>query len=249
MDAQTHFQSDSDPALADHLNAAGPLDGQPGAHAMMVPAEAGREMVNGKPYLRDPKGALMPLSQVKPADLLTDEQVRKIMGHADELNAQIARFKRHTLDDVAALMTLLFQEYGVQLGGTKGNVTLSSYDATLQVRLQVQDRLTFGPELHAAKELTDQYLTELAQSVAGERVDELTAVVQHAFRTDKEGLVNRSELFRLLRLEIDNPVWQEAMRAIKDSIRIEGSKEHIRFYRRPDPRSKWVAVTIDVADA
>lgn len=235
---------------AQNQTTAGPLDGEPGGHAAHIaPVEAGREMVNGKPYLRDAKGGLTPLALVKPADLLIDEMVRKIMGHADELNAQIGRFKQHTLADVAGLMALLFQEYKVRVGGEKGNVTLTSYDGTRQVRLQVQDRLTFGPELHAAKELTDQYLTDLAHSVEGARVDELTAVVQHAFRTDKEGLVNRSELFRLLRLEIDNPVWKEAMRAIKDSIRIEGSKEHIRFYRRDDPRSKWINVTIDVADA
>ena len=39
------------------------------------------------------------------------------------------------------------------------------------------------------------------------------------------------------------------MRAIKDSIRVEGSKEHVRFYQRPTARAKWEAVTIDVADA
>lgn len=210
-----------------------------------MPDHPGREEVSGKIYWRDAKGALVPEELIKPADKLVDDQVRKIMGHAHDLNAQIARFKQHTLDDVTALMDLLLQDYGTKIGGEKGNVSLTSYDGTLQVRLQVQERFTFGPELQAAKALVDEYLTELTEGSG----PELRGIVTHAFRTDNAGLINRAELFRLLRYEIEDPRWQSAMRAIKDSIRVEGSKEHVRFYQRPTARAKWEAVTIDVADA
>lgn len=219
-------------------------------HTIAAPIEAapqptGRVELGGKTYWTDAKGALIPAELVKPTDQLIDEQVRKIMGYADTLSAQIARFKQHTLDDVAELLAVLFQEHGAKLGGEKGNVTLTSFDGTLQVRLQVQERLTFGPELQAAKALVDEYLTELTEDSG----PELRGIVHHAFRTDQAGLVNRAELFRLLRYDIEDGRWQSAMRAIKDSIRVEGTKEHVRFYRRDDARSKWVAVTIDVADA
>lgn len=209
------------------------------------PETPGRETLNGKVYWIDAKGALIPAELVRPTDSLIDEQVRKIMGHADALSAQIARFKAHTLNDVASLLNLLFQEHGARGRAEKGNVTLTSYDGCLQVRLQVQERLTFGPELQAAKALVDEYLTELTEDGPAE----LRGIVHHAFRTDQTGLINRAELFRLLRYEIEDTRWQSAMRAIKDSIRVEGSKEHVRFYRRPHARAKWEAVTIDVADA
>lgn len=219
------------------------------AHATPVAATdvppPGRVEVAGRTYMTDSKGALVPVELVKPADQLIDDQVRKIMGHADELSAQISRFKQHTLTDVADLLAVLFQDYGTRLGGEKGNVTLTSFDGTLQVRLQVQERLTFGPELQAAKANVDAYLTELTE----ESGPELRGIVHHAFRTDQAGLINRAELFRLLRYEIADDRWQAAMRAIKDSIRVEGTKEHVRFYRRPDAKSAWKAVTIDVADA
>mgnify|MGYP003577111548 CR=1 FL=1 len=206
---------------------------------------AGQVEVGGKTYMTDAKGALVPHELVRATDKLIDEQVRKIMGYADNLSAQISRFKQHTLDDVAELMALLLQDYKTKLGGEKGNVTLTSYDGTLQVRLQVQERLTFGPELQAAKANVDAYLTELTEDSG----PELRGIVHHAFRTDQAGLVNRAELFRLLRYEIDDERWQAAMKAIKDSIRVEGTKEHVRFYRRPNATAKWTAVTIDVADA
>lgn len=210
-----------------------------------TPAADGRVEVGGNTYMTNTKGALVPVELVKPADLLIDEQVRKIMGFAHPLNAQIARFKQHTLDDVAELMALLLQDYKIKVGGEKGNVVLTSYDGTLQVRLQVQERLTFGPELQAAKANVDAYLTELTEDSG----PELRGIVQHAFRTDQTGLVNRAELFRLLSYEIADERWQMAMKAIKDSIRVEGTKEHVRFYQRPTARAKWEAVTIDVADA
>lgn len=209
------------------------------------PASTGRVEVSGKTYLTDPKGALVPVEVVKPGDLLMDEQVRKIMGHARTLSAQIARFKQHTLDDVAELMALLLQDYGTRIGGEKGNVSLTSYDGLQRVTLQVQERLTFGPELQAAKANVDAYLTELTEDSG----PELRGIVTHAFRTDQAGLVNRAELFRLLRYEIKDERWQAAMRAIKDSIRVEGTKEYVRFHQRPNARAKWEAVTIDVADA
>ncbi|NBB51474.1 DUF3164 family protein [Rhizobium sp. CRIBSB] len=216
-------------------------------HCAPVPTATppGREVLGENLYWRDAKGALIPDELVKPIDKLIDDQVRKIMGYADDLNAQISRFKQHTLDDVADLLNLLLQDYKTRIGGEKGNVQLTSYDGTLQVRLQVQERLTFGPELQAAKANVDAYMTELTE----ESDPVLRGLVHHAFRTDQAGLVNRAELFRLLRYEIEDARWQQAMRAIKDSIRVEGTREHVRFYRRPDARSKWTAVTIDVADA
>lgn len=231
------------PAISpDHQNPAPP---DPVAAMVAAAIQAGRQVVAGRTYMTNANGGLDPIEMVKPADQLQDEQVRRIMAFADELNQRVARFKRHTLDDVAQFMDVLAQEYGTKVGGPKGNVTLTSHDKTLQVRLQVQDRLTFGPELQAAKTLIDECLNEWA----AEGRPELQVIVQGAFNTDKEGLVNRAALFGLLRVDIAEERWQRAMKALKDSIRIDGSKEHVRFYRRPDSRAPWKAVTIDVADA
>lgn len=201
--------------------------------------------VNGKTFIPDAKGALTPMETVKATDLLMDEMVRRVMGHAVELHDQIARFKRHTLDDFAGLLALFDQEYDVKRGGSKGNVSLTTFDKTLKVVLAIADQITFGPELQSAKSLVDECLVEWSIDSR----PELQAIVQRAFNTDKEGLVNRAELFGLLRLEIADDRWQRAMKAIKESIRVEGTKEYVRFYRRPHARAAWSAVTIDVASA
>ena len=201
--------------------------------------------VNGKTFIPDPKGALVPIETVKPTDLLVDETVRRVMYLAQDTHSQIAKLKAYTLDAVSAVLALLDQEHGVKLGGAKGNVTLTTFDGTKKVQLAIADQITFGPELQSAKKLVDECLVEWSTDSR----PELQAIVQRAFNTDKEGLVNRAELFGLLRLEIADDRWKRAMKAIKESIRVEGTKEYVRFYQRPHARAAWSAVTIDVASA
>jgi hypothetical protein len=201
--------------------------------------------VGGTAYMRDGKGNLVPKSAVKPMDLLMDETVRKIMGFGIPLSSQVARFKAHSFDDIAALASLMAQEYNTRLGGKKGNMTLTSFDGCYAVEVQVADNITFGPELQIAKTLVDECLNEWASDAR----DEIKAIVTRAFNTDKEGQINRSEIFMLLRLEIADERWQNAMRAIRDAIRVIGSKTYVRLSQRPSPDAEWEPVTINLAKA
>lgn len=201
--------------------------------------------VGGKPYRQDTRGALVPESAIKPMDLLQDEQVRKMVGFARDLSGQIARFKGHTYDDIGSLQALIAQEYGAKIGGQKGNITLTSFDGLLKVQVQVQDQIDFGAELQAAKELVDECLREWA---ANSR-DEIRALVTRAFQVDTTGKINRAEIFMLLRVEILDPRWNRAMDAVRNSIRVIGSKSYVRFFEREAPDAAWRPITIDLASA
>lgn len=202
-------------------------------------------VINGREWMEDAKGNLVPLANVKPEDKLQDETVRKIIGFAKDLSAQIARFKRHTVADLASLNAIYEQEYGQTLGGKKGNTTYMTIDGRMRVVVQFADQVTFGPQIHVAKSLIDECLTEWA----AEARPEIQAIVTRAFNTDKEGQINKSEIFMLLRLDIADARWQRAMDAIRDSIRVTGSKGYIRFYERENPNDEPVAITIDIAKA
>lgn len=210
-----------------------------------TPALEAVEIIDGKRYMRDARGALVPVELIRAQDVLKDETVRKVIHYARELSDQIARFKAHCFEDLGALDALLEQEYGVKLGGAKGNKTLMSYDGLLKVQVQVADYIDFGPELQIAKALVDECLNEWAADAR----PEIRAIVTRAFNTDKAGQINRSEIFMLLRLEIEDARWQEAMRAIRDAIRVVGSKTYIRCFRREAPDGRWDPITIDLAKA
>lgn len=205
----------------------------------------GKTIIDGTEYMRDGKGALVPVSLIKPQHLLEDELVRKVMGYAIALSAQVARFKEHTFDDLGQFEALLAQQYDAKIGGAKGNKTLTSHDGLFKITVQVADYIVFGSELQIAKSLVDECLNEWSQ---GSR-DEIRAIVQRAFNTDKAGQINRSEIFMLLRMEITDPRWQRAMQAIRDAMRVEGSKTYVRCHRRTDIDGAWIPVTIDLAKA
>lgn len=205
----------------------------------------GRIDVGGVAYMPDAKGNLVPVTAIKPQHLLEDETVRRIMHFGEALSAQVARFKAHTFEDLGEFEALLAQEYGARKGGAKGNKEFQSFDGLMKVQVQVQDTITFGPELQVAKVLLDECLNEWS----AESRPEIRAIVTRAFNTDKAGQINRAEIFMLLRLEIEDARWQDAMRAIRDAMRVVGSKTYVRLYRRERFDAPWQAVTIDLAKA
>lgn len=210
-----------------------------------APIPDGRVTVGEMPYMRDGKGGLIPVSLIKPQSLLEDELVRKIIGYGVALSDQVTRFKEHTFDDIGGFEALLAQEYQATIGGAKGNKTLMTHDGLFKVQVQVADNIVFGPELQIAKALVDECLNEWATDAR----PEIRAIVTRAFNTDKEGQINRSSIFMLLRLEIEDVRWQRAMKAIRDAMRVVGSKTYVRCYRREACDGPWEAVTIDLAKA
>jgi Protein of unknown function (DUF3164) len=209
------------------------------------PLPAGCVEMNGTVYMTDPRGALVPRALVKPQDQLQDEVVRKIMGYVGALHDQINRFKGHTFEDLNGFQSLLDQVYGGKAGGKKGNVSFISYDGTMKIQVQIAELIEFGPEIQAAKKLIDECLIEWGAT--SHLV--LQALINKVFNVDKEGQINRSDLFSMMRMEVDDARWISAMTAIKDSIRTIGTKQYLRFYIRETSDGAWQAVTIDLASA
>ncbi len=55
----------------------------------------GRRELDGQTYLVNADGGLIPEAAVKAVDVLQDDLVRKIIGFALPLSAQVARFRQH----------------------------------------------------------------------------------------------------------------------------------------------------------
>ena len=199
--------------------------------------------VDGNNYMTNIKGSLVPVEVVKEKDKIEDVVVRKIIAFAHDLSAQVARFHGHCFEDIGALEALIAEKYDAKLGGRKGNMTLMSYDGTMKIQVQVADHIDFGSELQVAKSLIDECLIEWS----ADSRPEIRAIITSAFNTDKEGQVNRADIFMLLRMDIKDERWIKAMEAIRDAIRVVGSKTYIRFYQRENGASKWQAITIDLA--
>lgn len=194
-------------------------------------------------YWENAKGNLVPESKVKPIDKLRDQLVKDLCGKAEVKSADTAKFKLGTMADVHAFIETSAEQYGVKAGGKKGNVTLMSFDGKQKVVLQMQDRITFGEQLQAAKTLIDQCVMRWSEGAD----DNIKVLVTDAFQVDKEGLINTGRVLGLLRLEIDDPDWKMAMKAIADSRQVADTKAYIRFYTRSDTSGDWKAISLDMA--
>jgi hypothetical protein len=205
----------------------------------------GITVLNGQDYMADAKGKLVPVELIKPETKLEDQTVRKIIDFANALSGQVSRFKGHTFEDLSTLEGLLAEKYGRTKGGSKGNKTFMSHDGLFKVQIQVADHIDFGPQLQIAKELVDECLNEWS----ADSRPEIQALVTRAFNTDKAGQINRSEVFMLLRLDITDARWKQAMQAIRDAMRVVGSTTYVRCYQRAAFDAQWQAITIDLAKA
>ncbi|ARU23633.1 hypothetical protein RSSE_c3250 [Ralstonia solanacearum] len=194
-------------------------------------------------YWQDAEGRLIPENMVKPIDQAREDVVRELLGKAKSVAAILAEFKAKAFGDVDAFVNLSAEEYGVKLGGKKGNVTLLSFDGRFKIVRQVQEHLVFDERLQAAKQLIDECIQTWA---VGSR-DEIKALINDAFQVSKEGKINTSRVLGLKRLNINDEKWLRAMQAIADSVRVAGSKPYVRFYERIGDSDQYTPISLDIA--
>lgn len=194
-------------------------------------------------YMKGPLGTLVPRSKVRPEDIEEDDLVWRLVNRAEQLQAELAEFRKEALGDALAFKALVTEKYGGTKGGAKGNMTLRAYDGSLEMQIQVSEFLTFGPALAAAKELIDSCIARWSEGAN----DNISALVNHAFQTNKAGAIDTGRVLGLRRLEISDPEWKSAMSAISDAVRVVGSKTYIRFYKVDPETGERTPISLDFA--
>lgn len=194
-------------------------------------------------YWIDGRGVLTPDAQVKAVDKDRDALVGEIVEKAISLNSALAKFKGSVFGDIQAHIDLAAEKYGVVKGGKKGNVTLYTYDGCYKVQRAIQERIAFDERLQVAKSLVDACLMDWTEDSR----PEIRALIDEAFQVDKEGEVSTGRILRLLRLDIEDSRWQSAMEAIKDAIKIVGSKQYIRVFERVGDSDQYRPISLDLA--
>ena len=179
-------------------------------------------------YRTNAQGHLIPESQVKPVDKLRDEVVMMIVGAARQQRQLLAAFKLESMQRIADFTDLSASEYGVEYGGTKGNVTLVSFDGRYKLIRAVGEHRVFDERIQAAKKLIDDCIGEWSVGVN----EKIMAMIDQAFRVNKQGKIDINQVLSLRQLNIDDTKWNEAMDAIADAIQVTGTSQYLRIYER-----------------
>lgn len=194
-------------------------------------------------YMRNALGHLVPENQVREHDRLRDSVVRELAEDACQINGRLNEFKRRALSDIADLISVSAERYGVTLGGEKGNVSVTTYDGTYKVTRSVAERLAFTEELEAAKALINDCIERWSR---GSNAN-IRALVDRAFKTNGKGQLKTTAILDLLRLDIEDDEWRRAMEALKDSIQSTGTAVYVRVYKRMPDTDEYLPVPLDLA--
>lgn len=199
--------------------------------------------VNGVPHMENSQGHLVPVDRVDQVDKLRDETVREIVSRAKELSGCLHDERTKMLDSVAAMVAIAGDQYGAKIGGEKGNVTLHSYDGKMKVQRAMQDRITFDERLQAARSLINECLRDWSEGANAN----LRAIVDAAWETDKDGNVSTSRILGLRAIKVeDDERWDQAMKALTDSMQVVYSKSFIRVYEK-DEYGEFQPIPLDIA--
>jgi hypothetical protein len=194
-------------------------------------------------FVRNAVGHLVPVDQVREQDKLRDQVAIGLSQEAKALSLALKNFKKKALGDVADLISIAGERYGVQMGGKKGNVTIATYDGKFKVVRSYADRLAFTEEMEVAKVLVYDCIKAWSKGAD----NHLLAIVDRVFSPNRNGQIKTSDVLDLLRLEIDDEGWKNAMQAVKDSILVSGSSVYIRVYERTNGTDEYRAIPLDLA--
>lgn len=183
--------------------------------------------IRGQKFVENSRGALVPEESVREIDLLRDQVVRGVVEKIEKMQAFMQETKAQCLSDIEAFVTIAAEEYGVKLGGTRGNTTLTSFDGNSRVSLGISDSLDLTEGIHAAKQLIDEYLTDLTRDSSAD----LRTLVTNAFRV-KQGRMDVKRILELRSYNISDPRWKKAMDIISDSVRVASTRQHFRVHQR-----------------
>lgn len=194
-------------------------------------------------YVRNAVGHLVPEGDVREQDKLRDQVARELSTEAIALNEALTRFKKKALGDIADLVSIAGERYGVSMGGKKGNVSVISYDGQYKVVRSYADRISFTEEMEVAKQMVLDCVNTWSEGANSH----LRAIVNRVFTPSRNGQIKTADVLDLLRLEIDDDRWKAAMQAVKDSILVTGSAVYVRVYRRIGTTDQYLAIPLDLA--
>jgi hypothetical protein len=193
-------------------------------------------------FMTDSMGRQVPEEMVKDIDKARDQTVRGIAAEAEKMKGILVEFKNKIRDDINAFVDLSAKQYGVKMGGKKGNIALTTYDGQYRLVIAMNDNLTFDERLQIAKELISKCVNKWSEGARAE----IRTLVNDAFQVDKAGKISTARVLGLRRLDIQDPDWKKAMTAITESVQVTGTKQYLRIYER-DSNGEYQMIPLDVA--
>ncbi len=172
-------------------------------------------------------GQAVPKKYIEPLVRERDKVVRRVARNAVGLHQRIVKVKTEVINLIDSYLKMVADSHG---SSWKGNAELLSFDGRIKVDIKIGESLEFDERLQIAKTKIDDCLRRWTGDARGE----IQTLIQQAFRMDRKGEINGRAILTLRQFRFEDPVWQEAMALISDSLRIRTTRRYLNVYLRDD---------------
>ena len=192
--------------------------------------------------MRDWNGNDVPVQYVSKYDKAKDKTVRRILARFLKARAMLEGVVAETIAELDALAQTK------EKLGSKGNYSARSFDALVQVSIRQQYNVFLDERVVRARDLMLGYVESVLAKVGGNDAAALRLIVAEAFKANAQGFLSTGKVMSLIRMEIDNADWREAVRILKSAIKPQKGKRYLVCERRASTQGDFEAIRLDIAD-
>lgn len=173
----------------------------------------------------------MPSNRLLPSEKLREKHSEAIYKDALKINGLLAEFKVK----IKSLCMEVYEVYMAEKDNTKpgkGNFTWFNFDRSLKIEVSINDSITFDDlGIKAAKDKLDEFLNANLDA----KQEFLKEMVTDAF-SNTRGRLDAKKVMQLLKYKsrINEPLFQDALTVLEQSIRRPDSKTYFRVWERND---------------
>jgi hypothetical protein len=178
---------------------------------------------------KDGDGREIPAEYVPALDKKKDRIAKKYAKQAQKLNQQLYDLKTSLLDECDQLYMEVLEHHDLMPSDRKGNHAIFSFDRKIKLVINVQDRISFTDEINIVQEKLRNYITSKTQGID----EAIISLVNYAFETSK-GQLDAKRVLSLMRHNIKDKEWVDAMSLLRECIVREHSKRYARVFVRQE---------------
>jgi len=193
---------------------------------------------HGKKYWKNSDGELIPAARIFPHEKRADRMVNKVMKKVQRLQKLITEEKKKISMIVEDHLKAVAKENGAD--SIDGNITIFDFAKQNQIEQRLSKHFVTDERLNIAKKKIDDLIMKWSDGAD----DKIIALVNKAFKTDKQGNLNVKQILGLREINIKDKEWKEAMKLITDCISVDYTKTYLNFRTR-DESGKLVSLPLN----
>lgn len=194
--------------------------------------------------MTDAQGNTIPLKYISAFDKDCDALALDLQKIWEDEHKRLTQIAARAMEKINGLAEKYLHCEGGRGKGAKGNYSFTAFDGSVKVTLREINRIVFDARIQRARELIYEMIK--AKTAGGIDAD-ILELVNNAFTPRADGMLSNGRIFGLMRLQIKDKRWQEAMEVLREAIKVTGTRPLIYVEQRQGDGS-YRPIKLDIAE-